>query len=52
MNYNVFANLPITRKLQRLQAVTVGVALILTLIISTLTQFWQAYQKSLTDMDL
>lgn len=51
MNYNVFANLPITRKLQRLQAVTVGVALILTLIISSLTQFWQAYQKSLTDMD-
>ena len=51
MKYNAFVNLPITRKLQRLQAVTVGLALILTLLISSLTQFWQAYQKSLSDMD-
>ncbi len=46
-----FANLSITRKLKRLQAVTVALALILTLLINSFAQFWQTYQKNLSDVD-
>jgi signal transduction histidine kinase/CheY-like chemotaxis protein len=38
MKQQEFANLPITRKLHRLQAVTVGLALIFTLLVTSITE--------------
>ena len=44
-----FANLPITGKLRRLQALTVGLALVFTLLISSVTQLWHQHREMLTD---
>ncbi|MGZ5007754.1 MAG: response regulator [Methylobacter sp.] len=49
MKQQAFANLPITRKLRRLQALTVGLALVFTLLISSVTQFWHQHHEMLVD---
>lgn len=49
MKQQKFANLPITSKLRRLQAITVGLALVFTLLISSVTQLWHQHHDMLTD---
>jgi signal transduction histidine kinase/CheY-like chemotaxis protein len=49
MQNKKFANLPITSKLRRLQAITVGLALVLILLISSATQLWQQHQDMVVD---
>lgn len=49
MNNRILSNLPVTRKLQRLQALTVGLALVLTLLISSLTQVWQVRRDNIRE---
>jgi len=49
MNQDKFANLPITSKLRRLQAVTVGLALLFTLLISSATEFWKERGQIIAD---
>ncbi len=50
MKNKKFANLPITNKLRRLQAITVGLALVFILLISSVTQLWQRHQEILADV--
>jgi len=50
MKQQKFANLPITSKLRRLQAITVGLAFVFTLLISTVTQLWHEHHDMLTDV--
>lgn len=50
MEQQKFADLPITTKLRRLQAVTVGLALVFTLLISSVTQLWQERSRMLADV--
>lgn len=50
MKNKKFANLPITSKLRRLQAITVGLALVFILLISSATQLWQQHQEILADV--
>jgi methyl-accepting chemotaxis protein len=50
MKLQKFANLPITSKLRRLQAMTVGLALVFTLLISSVTQVWQERHELLADV--
>ena len=50
MKQQKFANLPITSKLRRLQAMTVGLALVFTLLISSVTQVWQERHELLADV--
>jgi diguanylate cyclase (GGDEF)-like protein len=47
MNNRILSNLSVTKKLQRLQALTVGLALVLTLLISSITQVWQVRRDNL-----
>ncbi|MCQ8106012.1 response regulator [Methylomonas sp. SURF-2] len=49
MQQQRLANLSITGKLHRLQAMTVGLALLFTLIVSSVTQLWHEYHKTLAD---
>jgi len=49
MKQQKFANLPITSKLRRLQAITVGLALVFTLLISSVTQLWHQHREMLAD---
>ena len=51
MKKQKFANIPITNKLRRLQAVTVGLALVFTLIISSITEIWKESRQILTDVE-
>ena len=46
-----FVDLPIFRKLQRLQALTVGLALIFTLLVTGITEIWQERQQMLADIE-
>ena len=50
MKQQKFANLPITIKLRRLQAITVGLALVFTLLISAVTQLWHEHNDMLADV--
>ena len=50
MNNLSFANQPIISKLRRLQAITVGLALIFTLVISTVTALWHERQQMFVDL--
>ena len=49
MKQQKFVNLPITTKLRRLQAITVGLALVFTLLISSVTQLWHGRYQMLAD---
>ncbi|MDD2724271.1 MAG: response regulator [Methylovulum sp.] len=49
MKQDKFANLPITSKLRRLQAMTVGLALVFTLLISSVTEFWKERGQIVAD---
>jgi diguanylate cyclase (GGDEF)-like protein len=49
MNNQALSDLPITKKLQRLQALTVGLALVLILFISSLTQVWQVRRDNIRE---
>ncbi|WP_082081486.1 CHASE sensor domain-containing protein [Methylocucumis oryzae] len=51
MPNNTFANLPITKKLQRLQVITVSLALVFTLIFSTLTELWKQHKQIIRDAE-
>ncbi|MDO9105021.1 MAG: response regulator [Methylovulum sp.] len=51
MKRQKFNDLPITDKLRRLQAVTVGLALVFTLLLSSLTEFWEERRQMLADAD-
>ncbi len=50
MKQQKFTNLPITSKLRRLQAITAGLALLFTLLISSVTQLWHQHREMLTDV--
>jgi signal transduction histidine kinase len=50
MKHQQFANLPITSKLRRLQAITVGLALVFTLLISSISQIWHQHNEMLADV--
>ncbi|WP_019865280.1 hybrid sensor histidine kinase/response regulator [Methylovulum miyakonense] len=45
-----FADLPITSKLRRLQALTVGMALVFTLLVSSFTEFWKERGQIVADI--
>ncbi|TAL50916.1 MAG: response regulator [Methylovulum sp.] len=49
MNAQKFADRPITSKLRHLQAVTVGLALVFTLLVSSVTEFWKERSQILAD---
>lgn len=49
MKQQQFANRSITGKLHRLQAMTVSLALLFTLLVSSATQLWHEYHKTLAD---
>lgn len=49
MKAHKFDNLPITNKLRRLQAVSVGLALLFTLLFNGMTQLWHEHQEMLLD---
>ncbi len=51
MKQQQFANIPITSKLRRLQAVTVGLALVFTLIVNSITEIWKERRQILTDVE-
>lgn len=49
MKKKTFSNLSLTDKLQHLQAVTVGLALVFTLLVSSVTQVWQVRREKLRE---
>jgi len=49
MNAQKLADRPITSKLRHLQAVTVGLALVFTLLVSSVTEFWKERSQILAD---
>lgn len=51
MKQQNFANIPITSKLRRLQAITVGLALVFTLLVSSITEIWREHSRILTDAE-
>ncbi len=51
MREHNFANIPITKKLHRLQAITVGLALVFTLLISSVTEVWKERSRILVDVE-
>ncbi|TAN66542.1 MAG: hypothetical protein EPN17_13525 [Methylobacter sp.] len=51
MKQQNFANIPITSKLRRLQAITVGLALVFTLLISSITEIWREHGQILADVE-
>lgn len=51
MKQQNFANIPITSKLRRLQAITVGLALVFTLLVSSITEIWREHSRILTDVE-
>ncbi len=51
MKQQKFAHLPITGKLRRLQALTVAVALVFTLLLSSVSQLWHQHREMLVDAE-
>lgn len=51
MKPHKFSDLPITSKLRRLQAITLGLALVFTLLICSITELWHQHRDMLVDVN-
>lgn len=51
MKKSAFADLPLSKKLRRIQAVSVGLALVITLLVNILTEIWSEQRNARLDIE-